>query len=242
MKMFNKKTIGIGTLAAILLIGIIAPSLPIATAQQGGGPPSGGNQKFFDCDALNPIEGGVIDMSVRVKDGKTCNIHTINDDITINGDVVAGADAVLQISATNWNGEAKTVTINGSVKSDGGHRVSINGLNLDDKFVQITGSVQIKNTKNGIDVSYAKIGGTAQFENNDGFYSINHSTVGGNVQVKDNTNTVFPDVDNYNDFSDNEISGNLQCSGNDPAPISSGGINTVQGKAQGQCASLAIEV
>jgi len=248
-KIFNKKTAGIGVLAAILLIGMIAPSLPIATAIHqpnhnpggGGGGGGGGQAYIYDCEGtfntsaeLDIPEGTT---EVRVKDGQTCNIYA-EDNIEIPGDIKVGQGSTLQIGTMPTaltGGVVKTLTINGDIISDGGDYIRIEGV--DGNSIEITGSVQIKNTANGVTVNFANIGGNSQFFNNENSYSITRSTIDGNVQVKDNS--IPNDAGMYHNLSGNIILGNLQCSGNDPAPEAVfHGLNTVTGKAQGQCSGL----
>jgi len=225
-KIFNKKTVGIGALAAILLIGMIAPSLPIAIAAQG---------ETLDCDST--YYEGEWD-NVEVKNGASCTIYAMNGDVTITGDIKVESGSTLQLGTVNSalsGGETYTVTVEGSIKSDGGDYVRIEGIvgNL----VNIGGSVQITNTANGVVVNYADIGGNSQFNNNLNAYSIINSNIDGNVQIQDNSGSNAGAL--WNNIAGNTIDGNLQCSGNDPAPQAVFyGLNSVSGKAQGQCSGL----
>lgn len=226
-KIFNKKTAGIGALTAILLLGVIAPSLPIATAALG---------ETLDCNAI--YYEGEWDK-VEVKDGASCTIYAMNGDVTITGDITVESGSTLQLGTVNSalsGGETYTVTVEGSIKSNGGDYVRIEGIvgNL----VNISGSVQITNTANGVVVNYADIGGSSQFEKNLNAYSVINSNINGNVQISDNSGS--NDGGMWNNIAGNTIDGNLQCSGNDPAPQAViYGLNTVSGNAQGQCEGLA---
>ena len=58
---------------------------------------------------------------------------------------------------------------------------------------------------------------------------IGSNAVAGNVQLWDNGAI---------DVSDDDIAGDLQCEGNDPA--ATGGGNRVDGDVEGQCSALAL--
>jgi len=147
-------------------------------------------------------------------------------------------------------GVIATLTVNGDIVSNGGDFVKIEGtcevpipvndcVEGTENLVTITGSVKIQNTANGVKVHFADIGANSQFYKNENSYSIVQSSIDGNVQVKDNS--IENEEGVYHNFSGNTITGNLQCSGNDPAPEAVGfGLNDVGGKAQGQCSGLEI--
>ena len=255
MKKITNKKMGIVALTAILLYAMIVFPIPFVAAhhtpEHSGGPggsPADTATPITDCDEENPIrpESGddpvVVDGDVRVKDGRSCMIDSTFADITITGDVIAGQGSTLEISSPLMSGPI--VHIQGDVKTNGGNMVTIMGNTgiipndaSDDVLVKIDGSVQITNTLNGIQVAWADIGGDAQFDSNMEYYSITHSQIDGSVQVKNNQSSYDPNI--YNNFAGNTIGKNLQCSGNDNAPVAyMYGLNIVSGKAQGQCSTL----
>ena len=158
--------------------------------------------------------------------------------MSIDTHIKVGVDSTLQIGTVQYSGF--TFTVGGDVVSDGGHKIRIDGT--PDNHIIISGSVQIKNTVDGVVIHHADIGGSSQFSNNSGHYSIVFSNIGGNVQVKDNSSTSTWDL--FNNFAGNTINGNLQCSGNSPAPVALNPStflsepNSVSGNKQGQCAGL----
>jgi len=240
MKNINNKKIGLVALSAILVLALVTSTLPVAIAAN----PHDDNpnkRQVIDCTdnelLYNDDFGTTItkDADIRIPDGETCTIASPLGDVQINGDVIAGTGSTLNIYSQA--GSLGTVHITGDVKTLGGHKITIAGQ--DGGEVIIDGSLQISSTADGIVVTYADIGGNAQFDLNMQYYSITNSHVTGSVLVKDNTS----DIDEYggifNNFEGNTIDKNLQCSGNDPAPVSWGSYyNIVTGKAQGQCADL----
>src|SRR5207244_3016950 len=73
------------------------------------------------------------------------------------------------------------------------------------------------------------IDGNFHCHDNAGACVANRGTVGGHVQIQNNTSASPSDV------SLDVIGGNLQCTGNFPAPAHALGPNNVAGVAQGQC-------
>ena len=98
--------------------------------------------------------------------------------------------------------------------------------------------MQIKNSLSVSDVRHSTVSGVIQLEfNQGGIYRVFSNTVDGYVQVTNNL--VAGPFTSAALVGDNTIKGNLQCSGNTFAPITSSfGPNIVEGKKQGQCAGL----
>jgi hypothetical protein len=97
---------------------------------------------------------------------------------------------------------------------------------------QVRGNFSVRNTQSGSIFCGNTLAGNAEWVGNMTLLTIGSpaqacdgNTVSGNVIVLDNQAEA--------EVSDNDIAGNLQCSGNVPPPA--GGGNRVQGNAEGQC-------
>ena len=203
----------IGMLTSILLLAIVTPSAPLVSAA--------------NIECTSDIESGTFDDNVVVPEGETCGLYALTGDITINGNLTVEKGATLLIIGEHYG---YSVTITGNIKADDAERVSING-------VSVGGNIQVKNTQSGVDLSNSNVVGNVQISDNLHFYSVVTSNIGGNLQVMKNSSDLTSAY--YFNFAGNTVGGNLDCSQNNPAPVSYDfGPNSVTGTKKNQCANL----
>jgi hypothetical protein len=209
-----------GVVAALVALVVVVPAF------------AGGGSATSCTDTLAP---GTY-QHVVVPDGATC--ITFEGPVTIRGGVDVGAGATF-VLGTEEN-PAHTGTISGGVHS-------LNAASVQIHFSTINGSVDLEGgsgpfggpfdiTWNTIEDSV--INGAVNISDYDGFWQgFFRNTVNGSVNFNNNT-VVDPDG---NELQTNTIHGNLNCSGNSPAPQqgdSGGSPNTVTGSATGQCVGV----
>jgi len=146
------------------------------------------------------------------------------------GNFVGGAIMANNCTLVQMSGLANGETINGNISLDGCDSISIRNRT-------IGGTLNIAATLSITRVGDSVVGGNIEVTNSDGFYHIFGNSVGVNMEIKNNiiTGTFFP---NDATVGLNTISGDLQCSGNVPPPMTLIGLNAVSGTKDGQCAGL----
>jgi hypothetical protein len=172
---------------------------------------------------------------VVVPDGAACIVEV---PITVRGGLFVGSGATLVIG--DHENPVDSGTISGGVHATDPASVRIH-------FAMIKGGLDIHGgsgpeggpfgiTWNAIEDN--QISGSVTVEGYNGFwFGFLGNTVDGSVTLNDN---VLPDPDG-NEYVTNVIHGNLNCSGNSPAPQvgdSEGLPNRVTGQKTGQCAGL----
>ncbi len=171
-----------------------------------------------------------------VPEGAVCG--TEEGPVTIKGGLYVRAGATFVLGSEE--NPVHTGTIRGGVHA-------VNAMSVQIHFSRISGGVYINGgsgpfggpfevTWNTIEDS--RINGSVWIVNYNGFWQgFFRNTVNGSVNYNNNT-LVDPDG---NEVQTNTIHGNLNCSGNDPAPQqgdSEGSPNVVTGQKTGQCANV----
>jgi hypothetical protein len=138
---------------------------------------------------------------------------------SIDGDVVVPRDATCRLNGTRVDGNvlvrdgatlvARGVRVGGNVQAEGHEKVVVRPRTVDDRVVRsaVGGSVQLKQGGGGL-LLRTVVDSDIQLFSNDARFTVRR----------------------------NAVDGNLQCKGNDPAPV--GGGNAVQGEKENQCADL----
>jgi hypothetical protein len=227
-KMLNKKSLAITALSTIMIFAIVSPSLVFVDAapgDQGQGKPDKNQQPDLVCDGTygTPETDFNFDGNVVVPDGALCNLYADANSIVIHGDLKVAAGGELWAYG-HWMGSGKTLTVEGSIISEGADEVKIND-------VIVNGNVQIKFTVNGFFLGNSNIpNGDVKLNDNDYAFSIINNVIGGTAAISNNDAVPYPTY--FHNISGNDIDGNLQCKNNTDLDISD---NTVNGKRTGQC-------
>ncbi len=156
---------------------------------------------------------------------------------TISGNVIVPNDASCTLSSATVSGNV-TVKTNATLAVNGPAAIQGNVAADHCRSVTLTGSVTVGgnvligycSSTSGYTGPAVQVNGNLQCHDNVAACVANRGTVNGNVQIQNNVGGSASDV------SLNVINGNLQCSGNSPAPTHALGPNKVAGVAQGQCA------
>jgi hypothetical protein len=153
---------------------------------------------------------GADDIDVNVVVQGSC----ILDGTTIDGNVtIENGGSLLAIDAF----------VGGSIQTDDAKRVRV-------KQSEVIGDIQLT----GVDglrkseVTDTFVGGTVDVHHSDAAFTISRNEIDSDLKANDNTGGVT--------IVKNVVGGNLQCQGNDPAPI--GGFNVVDGTKEDQCELL----
>ncbi len=213
-------------LALGIAVAAVAAAAALATAQ-----PSAAVGTTI-CDGFLPpgTYGAVV-----VPDGAVCFSEGL---VMIGGGVTIGAGATFSLGTEEDPGPLNTIF---------GGVTATNAMNVEIHFTTIVGNVNIQGGSGPFggpfDVTFntiedSKIIGTTTINGYDGFWQgfIRNHTFG-SVNY---TNNVLADPDG-NEVVTNVIHGNLNCSGNDPAPQigdSEGSPNLVYGFKTGQCVGV----
>ena len=210
-----------------LLAGTLGAALLIALPASAGAAP-----KTTTCN------GGLAPGTyhrVVVPEGGTC---LSDGPVTIRGGLFVSPGATFVLGSQENPGH--TGTISGGVRATNPASVQIH-------FTTINGGIDIRGgsgpfggpfdiTWNAIEDN--RINGGATIDGYDGFWmGFIRNTVNGTVNLNNN---VLADPDG-NEYVTNRIHGNLNCSGNSPAPQvgdSEGSPNQVTGRKTGQCAAV----
>jgi len=201
----------------------------------GSVPPSGSG-----CNGA--YQRGTFNGNITVAANQICEI----DGGVVNGSMTSNGGIVILLGGATVTGN---VLISGTATGSGGalpHQVC---------GATVKGNLEIQNDSSGITVGgtncgATRVAGNLKVQNDSGAVTITSTSVNGNLTVMDNTSTILLNgntvsqnlqVQNNTDAAanstqvlNNNVSGNLVCSGN--ASITGQG-NTAQSK-QGQCASF----
>jgi len=223
---FNKKTGALSALSAALILAVIIPSIPFASAD--------------DTTCIGVLAPGAY-ANVNAP-GPSCFLGPL---VTVNGDV-KHTGGFLSISGATINGNVqsegaislsiRSATINGNVQSDGTAFVNLSSAS-------VGGDVQIKGATSTVNVRGGSVGGNVQIEEMTGgagsFIVVGFPTVtiGGDLQLIKNTQSPCSFLPSCIFVGGNTVGGNLQCKENSPAPNSFGTPNTVTGLKEDQCSA-----
>ena len=250
-EILNRKTEPFNALSAVLLLAVIIPSIPFASAQE--------------TTCTGPLGPGTYE-NIQAPGPGYCFL----DNVTVNGDIThTGGALILENS-----------NVSGNIQSDGGstvflHSTTVNGsIQSTSAFFSLSsstieGSVQSENSQ-GVWIVSSTVNGNVQVNNfaqssPTDSVDILSSTIVGNVQIDAGTlglvrigdqfgagNTITGDIKisdntltwgvNSAEFSivDNTVGGNIQCTGNSSTFGASnlGVPNTVSGNTKGECKGL----
>jgi len=152
--------------------------------------------------------GAITVDNLRVPADATCTLASTN----VKGTIQVESNATLN---------ARGITVVGNVQAENARQVNV----LEGS--RVGGSVQVKQG-GGATVNDSFVNGDIQYDSNATQLKALRNEVGGSIQAFQNVGGV--------ELRSNVIDGNLQCKGNQPAPV--GGANVVGGSAEDQCASL----
>jgi len=180
MKGFNSKILVFGAIATILLIAIIMPSLPSASAVTtnciwpkiySGTFEDILVQTGFDC-SLN--KGVVVTGSILLESGAK---FTANG-ISVGGDITADGADMISITGSTIGGDMVIKNTNYAPVMSVSKNIITGDLELDGNYIT-----------NGITVAQNNIGGTLKFNTNDAntFIMIGGNTIGGSLECVANT-------------------------------------------------------
>jgi len=192
------------------------------------------------------------------------NVVVQNASCTLNGTMVKGNVLVnsggrlttlgAQIEGSIQAKDAVSITVEPNTFVDGDIQLENMSRTSKVTYSEVTGNIQLKYNRQAVTVNYNTVAGDIKFEElNAGTYTANvrFNTVGGNIQMTKNrikslilnSNRVDGDMQVFENrastsivIRSNQISQNLQCNSNTPAPI--GGSNTVGGAKEEQCRNL----
>lgn len=206
---------------------------------------SAADQYTYQAATCTTTITGTSAKQLTVASGLTCLVNA-----TQNGQVTVEPGAALSVTNSTVNG---TVTANSpaaitfcgatehgalSVTGPTQGPVILGGTLADGTACSadtIPSVVSITGATAPVTVTGLKQNGTLTLENDSDGVTLNGSQVNGLVYVENNTSPLEAGIM----VSGNTVTGSLYCTGNNPAPIDYGAINTVSGTASGQCADLA---
>ena len=146
--------------------------------------------------------------NVKVPRGARCTLKGTR----VEGNVIVNRGAFL---------EAINVRVDGNVQAQKARNVIVRAGSF------VDGDVQLERGRKGR-VVRSRVEGNIQYDDQRGRLKVRRVVVGGDVQAFQNTGGVV--------IRGNRIDGNLQCKGNNPAPV--GGNNLVNGNKEDQCKRL----
>ena len=150
---------------------------------------------------------------------------------TINGTVTATSPAAITYCGVTEHG---TLSVTGPTSGP----VILGGTLADGTACAadtIPSAVTITGATSPVTVTGLNQNGTLTLENNSDGITLDGSQVNGLAYVENNTSALTAGIM----VSGNTVSGSLYCTGNNPAPIDYGAVNTVSGTASDQCAPIA---
>jgi len=210
-KIFNKKTGALSALSTVLLLAVIMPSMPLASAG--------------DTTCTGFLAAGTYDGNINAP-GPFC---LLGFGVTVNGDVKQTGGDLLIAGAT----------INGNIQAEGGHVLSMNLVTVNGD-IQVKGYSLKPTTTSFIGIQASSIDGNIQIEESTlGFLNIGFPSEGnvinGDIQIFKNL-IAF----SFIAVSDNTVNGDIKCKENIiPVPFTNiGSPNTVSGNTEDQCAGL----
>ena len=168
----------------------------------------------------------------RVNGGLTVSGSTCVNDATVNGGVTVLPGAALSLNNS---------TVNGGVRSSAAKAVtfctsSINGASM---VSMTSGFVLIgDNGDDGFSCGGNVLRGTLTLSGNTGQLELGGNQISGGATIS-TTSGAEPTVENsITEIEGNQISGQLSCTNNSPAPVDDGSPNHTTGGATGQCGAL----
>ncbi|MEY2449127.1 MAG: hypothetical protein QOH79_2603 [Acidimicrobiaceae bacterium] len=237
--MRKAKRFRILTITALSLAAFAVPAVAASAAP----PPT--------TDCTTAISDTTIAGDLRVPNNMTCHLKNVNvtGSVTVNpgaslysrlntfihGSLTSNASRFIQANNTTFGGpvkisklhtgkkEARNGICNSDLKSD--LRISDN----DPRSDFVVGDEPPDEFCNGGN----KIAGSVWLQSNHASTQLANNEIAGTVYVVNNTQTDTEEIEF--DIGGNSITGNLNCSGNNPAPDTSE-PNTVNGSSNGQCA------
>lgn len=168
----------------------------------------------------------------RVNGGLTVSGSTCVNNATVNGGITVLPGAALSLTNSTVNGgvsssRAKAVTWCGNLI----HGAST--ISMTSGFVLIG-----DNGDDGFSCAPNDIRGHLTLNANAGQLELSGNHIAGGVTIS-NTSGIGPTVENLiTEIEGNQISGQLSCSNNTPAPIDDGSPNTATGGGTGQCGAV----
>lgn len=148
---------------------------------------------------------------------------TVNGSVTATGAASISYCGSTQSGSLSFSGTAGAVTLGGTLPSGTACAADT-----------IPSSITISGTTGPVVVSGVTENGTLTLSGNTGGVTVNGVRLSGSASVQNNTGSAAVVV------SGNTVNGSLSCTGNTPAPVDNGTVNTVSGKASGQCAAIAV--
>jgi hypothetical protein len=187
---------------------------------------------------------GTNPTQLDVTSGLTCLVNATQD-----GQVTVEPGAALSVTDSTVNGTVTAtspagITYCGSTE-DGGLTVTgatspvILGGTLADGTAcsadTIPSAVTVTGATAPVTITGLDQHGTLTLENDTAGVTLDGAQVNGLAYVENNTATAPAVIT----VSGNTVTGSLYCTGNNPAPVDNGSINTVSGTASDQCAGIA---
>ena len=210
----------------------------------GTSPVSAADQYTYQVPTCTTTITGTNDKQLSVTSGLTCLVNA-----TQNGQVTVEPGASLSVTNSTVNGTVTATspagitycgsTEHGSLSVTGPTQGSVVlGGTLGDGTAcaadTIPSVVSITGATAPVSVTGLQQDGTLTLENDSGTVALDGSQVNGVVYFENNTSTITAGIF----VSGNTVNGSLYCTGNNPAPLDYGAINTVSGTASGQCAPI----
>jgi hypothetical protein len=165
----------------------------------------------------------------RVNGGLTVSGSTCVNNATVNGGITVLPGAALSLTNS---------TVNGGVSSSGAKAVTWCGNLIHGASIVSTtsGFVLIGDSgDDGFSCAGNDMRGNLTLTANAGQLELSSNHVSGGVTITNTTGT-GPNLENLiSEIEGNQISGQLSCTNNTPAPINDGHPNTVTGSRSGQC-------
>jgi IPT/TIG domain len=188
---------------------------------------------------------GTSSKQLTVASGLTCLVNA-----TQNGQVTVEAGAALTVTNSTVNGTV-TATDPGAITYCGATEhgaLSVTGPTSGPIILggplpggaacaadTIPSAVTVTGATTPVTVSGLQQNGTLTLENDSAGITLGGSHVSGRANVDSNTAPLTAQIT----VSGNTVTGSLYCTGNSPAPVDAGTVNTVSGTASGQCAAIA---
>jgi hypothetical protein len=206
---------------------------------------SAADQYTYQAPTCTTTITGTSAKQLTVASGLTCLVNA-----TQNGQVTVAAGAALSVTNSTVNGTVTAtspagITLCGatehgklSVTGPTQGPVILGGTLADGTACAadtIPSAVTITGATAPVIVTGLQQNGTLTLESDSDGVTLDGSQVNGLVYVENNTSALTAGIM----VSGNTVTGSLYCTGNNPAPIDYGAINTVSGTASGQCAAIA---
>ena len=232
-----------GSITATVPAGAVGIVDVTVTTSGGTSPISAADQYTYHPTCTTTITGTNA-TQLDVTRGLTCLVNA-----TQNGRVTVEPGAALSVTNSTVNGSVTAtspsgITYCGSTEFGG---LSVTGATgavvlsgaLPDGTActadMISGAVTITGATAPVTVTGLNQNGTLTLETDTAGVTLDGSQLNGRAYVENNTATAPAVIA----VAGNTVTGSLYCTGNNPAPIDNGSINTVSGTATDQCAGIA---